>query len=388
MKYISLFSGIGGLEAAGHDPVLCCEIDPACRAVLTTRFPDTVFHDDIVSLSPPKSDLVAGGWPCQDISIAGLGKGLEGKRSSLFFAMLSVAVKSSSESIVAENVPNLLRLNRGRVFQEVLDEFAECGYPNVAWRTLNAREFGLPHQRDRIFIVASKHVRIAKALHRQIPYFQTDPVDDHKSPCAAFYTTAGTQSICYSKGYTPTLKVGSSISIPSPPGVHFGDVVRKMTPEECLRLQGFDPAAFRGVKPADVYRMAGNAVAVPVGQFAMASAIEEGETEIFTTQLFSSKFEAHGLFVAGEITSVVHQPMERARNLSDFIDYNNQEPLSARASAGLVRRLRRSGSPCPSDLYELLCKNGGIEPIPLPEKQKSASGRGQIPSSTQPGLFY
>ena len=75
MKYISLFSGIGGLESSQKPPVLCCESDGDARWVLGRKFPNSELHDDVVSLVPPPADVVAGGWPCQDLSIAGQQRG-------------------------------------------------------------------------------------------------------------------------------------------------------------------------------------------------------------------------------------------------------------------------------------------------------------------------
>lgn len=351
VSYISLFSGAGGLESADSPPVLCCDLEVTSRTVLEDRFPAAEIHDDVTTLSPPKADVVAGGWPCQDLSVAGNRRGLNGERSGLFFELLRVARESKATTIVAENVPNLLTLDKGETFLRVLRSLADEGFDTVAWRTLNARQFHLPHQRRRVFIVASKDPSVPPRLHRPIKRRQPSVAS---VPADAFYTTAGIQSICFSEGFVPTLKVGSSLSIPSPPGVLFGDCVRKATANECLALQGFDPAHFSKVSAKDKYRLAGNAVAVPVGQFVMETVNVDVDPEILRSGAW--KISSAGLCVNGQTFVVddadVSAPL--SQDLGNFLDVTNREPLSTRASAGLLRRLDRSGKPCPERLRWLL----------------------------------
>lgn len=356
MNYISLFSGIGGLESRTVHPELICEIDEAAREVLRRRFPHVPIHPDVNTLEPPAAEVVAGGWPCQDISVAGLRRGLRGERSGLFFAMLRVAEAANAHTIVAENVPNLLSLERGKAFDMVLEALSAAGYAHIAWRTINAREFGLPHERRRVFIVASRYREIAMALHR--PYPQLDESALRGEPgYAGFYWTGGLQSICYSEGYVPTLKVGSSLSIPSPPALHFDGVVRKASTREVLQLQGFDPTEFEGIAEKHVYRMAGNAVAAPVGRWVFDSldAPDPGRVAFAGIMITGE----HGFFDRGVKVAVEHPDYPLATNLSDIVDVSNREPLSERAAAGLMRRLLRSGKPCPPKLMELLLKYAG-----------------------------
>lgn len=363
VRYLSLFSGAGGLESPHHEPVLCCELDPACRIVLGRRFPEATLHDDVTTLRGsrvPRVDLVTGGWPCQDLSVAGTQQGLEGARSGLFFELLRVAQEARATTIVAENVPNLLTLDGERTFRRVLEAFAAAGFATVAWRTMNARSFGLPHQRRRVFIIASKDPSIPPRLHRRLPPIDAEPERGDAEEVAGFYTTAGLQSICFSVGYVPTLKVGSGLAIPSPPGVYFDGCVRKASDAECLRLQGFDPADFEDVASKDRYRMAGNAVAVPVGRFAMESiATEEAPAAIETG---AWRIGPHGMLDEGVVTSLEETFVpEPARNLADFVDLDDRVPLSARAAAGLLTRLDRSGKPCPEELWEALLTAAGDE---------------------------
>lgn len=356
LTYISLFTGIGGLESASARPLLCCELDPACYTVLRRRFGDVPIHSDVRSLHPPKADVVVGGWPCQDISIAGLKRGLAGERSGLFFEMLRVTVEAEAHTLVAENVPNLLSLQRGAVFELLLRTLESSGFKYIAWRTLSAREFGLPHHRERVFIIASKHPEVAMALHRPCEH-DDGLVRPRMIKCNGFYWTAGLQSICYSRGFVPTLKVGSGLSIPSPPAIHFENCARKLTPDECLLLQGFTPAEFTGLKAKDIYRMAGNAVALPVGRFVLRSLDAPSAPQPLTTGFAYAA--PSGFYRDGLLRAIEHSASRLSVSLHEFVDLGNRAPLSARASAGLVARLRRSGKPCPPDLMELLTKYAG-----------------------------
>lgn len=368
MKYLSLFTGIGGLESQASAPILCCELDSRCHEVLRRRFGNQVIlHPNVMSLHPPEADVVAGGWPCQDISVAGLQRGLAGEKSGLFFELLRVASESRAHTIVAENVPNLLVMEKGETFRAVISalsqgcqKFSGPAFPFISWRTLNARQFGLPHHRVRIFIIASFHREIAMALHRSLP--ATAAPAPH-AVAAGFYWTAGIQSLCYSDGYVPTLKVGSSLSIPSPPAIHFGDIVRKATPEECLLFQGFAPSDFAGISAKDVYRMTGNAVAAPVGRWVFgtleAAANQKvrfapKQSDMFGSSTRATKLPEHGFWERGEMRAVIHAPTPLCSSLGAIIDTDNRAMLSARAAGGLLFRLRRSGKPCPAALSDLL----------------------------------
>jgi len=358
MRYISLFSGIGGLESPIHKPILACEIDEDCHPVIERRLQADVVAD-VSMLHPPRADLVTGGWPCQDISVAGDRAGLTGDRSGLFFEMVRVAQEAHASTIIAENVPNLLRLDSGRAFEWVLETFAEAGFPNVAWRTLNARAFGLPHQRRRVFIIASTDYDTAAALHRPIPTFEAD----HSAIRAdGFYWTAGLQSINYSHGFVPTLKVGSSLSIPSPPAVFVEGLVRKITAEEALVLQGFDPSEFEAVSSKAIHRMVGNAVARPVGEWVMSTP-DVNESPEFHVSSFGA-ITPSGVYSDGEILGIQHAEPQLATNLGSFLDLTISEPLSVRAATGLLSRLRRSGKPCPNELRDAL-ERAAVESEPL-----------------------
>lgn len=362
MKTVSLFSGVGGLEADEQADVFC-ELDADCREVLSRRFAGSRIHDDVNTLQPVAGiDAVFGGWPCQDISVAGLRRGLAGSRSGLLFRMIDFARASGAGSIVAENVPNLLKIERGENFRLTLDAFDEAGYPYVTWRVLNARQFGLPHERRRVFIVASQDRKLAMGLLRDIPA-GSDTVIEHPH-AAGFYWTAGTHGINFSRGYSPTLKVGSSLSIPSPPAVFYRDVARVISPLEAIKLQGFNAAPFAECSAKAVHRMMGNAVARPVGRFVAGSlydtAVEVSgtfrpiheDTSLFGDIPAFTRWPPSGIKLGPDLSEYVEpvstQPL--ATNLDEYIDLESRERLSLRAASGLLTRLERSGKACPVDL--------------------------------------
>ncbi len=167
MRFVSLFAGVGGfdlgLERSGHTCVGQVEIDKHAQSVLIRHWPDVPKHDDVTTAIDwadeigltGNVDLVAGGFPCQDLSVAGKRAGLDGKRSGLFYDALAFAKAVKAKTILLENVPGLLSSNKGRDFGVLLTELADAGYSNIEWRILNSQFFGVAQRRRRVFIVAS-----------------------------------------------------------------------------------------------------------------------------------------------------------------------------------------------------------------------------------------
>lgn len=163
MNFISLFSGIGGFdlafERAGMECVAVCEIDKNAQSILRRHFPKAELFDDVrkvgIATHGRKSvDVICGGFPCQDLSIAGKRAGLAGERSGLWFEFARIVDELEPQWVVIENVPGLLSSNRGRDFNVIIQWLAQRGY-GVAWRVLDAQYFGVPQRRRRVFIVAS-----------------------------------------------------------------------------------------------------------------------------------------------------------------------------------------------------------------------------------------
>ncbi|MGO9113032.1 MAG: DNA cytosine methyltransferase [Thermoguttaceae bacterium] len=162
MRFASFFAGIGGFDLgfqrAGMIPAFHCEIDPFCQRILKRHWPEVPLHDDITTLKPrdiPEAELWAGGWPCQDVSHGNAQrKGIHGARSGLFFSFAELARKVRPGWIVMENVSGLLSSDDGAAFESVTEQLEEIGYMGV-WFTCNTLSAGLPHNRERIFLVGS-----------------------------------------------------------------------------------------------------------------------------------------------------------------------------------------------------------------------------------------
>lgn len=153
----SLFSGIGGidlgLQQAGMEIKWQCEKDPWCRNILAKHWPEVPKYEDVTTLDPQAVeyvDVLAGGFPCQDLSVAGKRAGLrEGTRSGLWLEFARLIRGIRPKYVLVENVPGLLA---NHALGRVLGDLAECGY-DAEWDCLSAAAFGAHHRRDRIWIV-------------------------------------------------------------------------------------------------------------------------------------------------------------------------------------------------------------------------------------------
>jgi DNA (cytosine-5)-methyltransferase 1 len=161
VNLLDLFSGIGGfslgLERAGFKTVAFCEIDPFCRRVLAKHWPEVPCYDDVRELNAARLradgigriDAICGGFPCQDISIAGKGAGLAGERSGLWSEYARLVGELRPAFVIVENVAALL----GRGLGTVLGDLATLGY-DAEWHCIPASAVGAHHRRDRVWIVA------------------------------------------------------------------------------------------------------------------------------------------------------------------------------------------------------------------------------------------
>lgn len=160
---LDLFTGIGGITIALKEwvlPIAYCEIDAYCQSVLLQRMqkgelPKAPIWDNIQTLSAPELpeiDIVYGGFPCQDLSVAGFKKGLEGERSSLAFEIFRLVDETKAPFIFLENVPNI----RSNGAERICKELAKRGYDS-RWCCLSAGDVGAPHKRERWFLLAHSH---------------------------------------------------------------------------------------------------------------------------------------------------------------------------------------------------------------------------------------
>ena len=158
MRYFSSFTGVGGFDLAMPKDWECVgfsEIDRYANMVLRQRFPDVKNYGDINAIKwneIPDFEVLFGGTPCQDLSLAGKRKGLVGERSGLFYKFVEALKAKKPKYFVWENVKGALSSSQGRDFIEVLNQFSEAGY-SLWWQVLNAKYFGVPQNRERIFIV-------------------------------------------------------------------------------------------------------------------------------------------------------------------------------------------------------------------------------------------
>jgi DNA (cytosine-5)-methyltransferase 1 len=163
VNYLSLFSGIGGFDLAFTRVGMQCagmvEIDKNCQNVLHRHFEYVHVYDDVKEINGSTYkrgaiDVICGGFPCQDLSIAGKRAGLAGERSGLWYEFARIIDQLEPRWVVAENVPGLLSSNKGADFEIIIRWLAERGY-GMVWRVLDAQYFGVAQRRRRVFIVAS-----------------------------------------------------------------------------------------------------------------------------------------------------------------------------------------------------------------------------------------
>ena len=158
MKYLSLFSGLGAMDLALERAGMTCdaqvEIDKTCRRVLKHHWPDVRRKRDVQKTQGEEGrwDLIVGGFPCQDVSVAGRRAGLAGERSGLFFEFTRILAEARPRWCLVENVLGLLSSNEGRDMGVVLGTLGQLGY-GWAYRVLDAQFFGVAQRRRRVFIV-------------------------------------------------------------------------------------------------------------------------------------------------------------------------------------------------------------------------------------------
>jgi DNA (cytosine-5)-methyltransferase 1 len=155
----SLFSGIGGLElgveaATGARVLWQVERDAWCREVLAKHWPDAVRYDDVCTVNGlPRVDIICGGFPCQDVSVAGKRAGFSGERSSLWREYRRIVADVRPRFVFVENVSGLFTADGGWAFGEVLGDLAALGF-NAEWDVFRASDVGAPHRRERVFLLA------------------------------------------------------------------------------------------------------------------------------------------------------------------------------------------------------------------------------------------
>jgi DNA (cytosine-5)-methyltransferase 1 len=275
-KVVGLFAGVGGLETglarSGHETRLLCEIEPGAVAVLKARHPGVPIHKDVRTLKalPKETELVVGGFPCQDLSQAGKTAGISGSQSGLVGEVFRLLRRQRVPWLLLENVPFMLQLARGRALAVIIAELESLGY-RWAYRVVNTRAFGLPQRRERVLIVAALDEDPRDVLFADETGAPTDEANSW-TLANGFYWTEGVRGLGWATNAIPTLKGGSTIGIPSPPAIVLpsGEIV---TPDlrDAERLQGFPPEwtepAESVSKRSHRWKLVGNAVTVDVAQW-------------------------------------------------------------------------------------------------------------------------
>jgi DNA (cytosine-5)-methyltransferase 1 len=356
MRVAGLFAGVGGLELglakAGLETALLCEIDPRAQAVLRARFPGTPIEPDVEKLAqlPRGIDLLTAGFPCQDLSQAGQTTGIFGRRSGLVRSVFRLIADSRPPWVLIENVPFLLRLDRGRGIAYVVRELERLGY-RWAYRVVDTRAFGLPHRRERVFLLASRDEDPAGYL---LATNTLVPGHEPNEPVAhGFYWTEGTRGLGWAVDAVPTIKGGSAVGIPSPPAIWFPDGSFG-TPDirDAERLQGLPvnwtrPAEEVG-RPSYRWTLVGNAVSVPVARWIGRQLRANRPRPVgFPSRplLRGEPWPAAATGGPGMTRLAVDVgafPVRHARrHLLDFLSFAPR-PLSHRAASGFHQRLQRS----------------------------------------------
>ena len=293
-RTIDLFAGIGGIrlgfEEAGGESIECVftsEWDKHAAITYKANFPNSAVRGDITKIEVdevPDHDILLAGFPCQPFSQAGLKLGFEETRGTLFFDIERILLGKQPRAFLLENVRHLVTHNRGRTFGTILRHLDMAGY-RVYHDILRARDFGLPQNRERVYIVGfldhdtvfrfpektNKGTRVGDILEQNVDekYTISDGLwEGHRRRKACFKKVGyGFGYVLFNSEseYTQTLsaryyKDGSEILIDQGPNKN----PRMLTPRECARLQGFPDSFVIPVSNTQAYRQFGNSVAVPV----------------------------------------------------------------------------------------------------------------------------
>ena len=358
LSLAGVFAGVGGFEVGfarhGYESALLCDADEAALAVLKARFPSAEFSTDVRQLVElPAVDVVTAGFPCQDLSQVGSRKGIDGPNSSLVgfvLELLSADRANAPRWIVLENVPFMLRLHAGRAMSRIVDKLEANGW-SWAYRTVDSRAFGLPQRRRRVVLLASRE------KDPRVPLLGQDagrPQETKRGRRACgFYWTEGNTGIGWAVDAVPPLKGGSGVHIPSPPAIWFRGRRFIGTPSlgDAERLQGFEAgwteaAAEVAAGHRRRWRLVGNAVSVPMSAWLAGRLSAQGSFDAAAGEdlQHGAPWPAAAWGVNGlrRASTVSDWPVrEKYVHLASFLQ-DRAAPLSARATAGFLQRLRNS----------------------------------------------
>lgn len=353
MRVAGLFAGIGGFElglrSAGHSTILLCENDPHASTVLARRFSGVPLHPDVADLEvlPRDADLVAAGFPCQNLSMAGDKSGLDGSKSSIVDHLFRLLQDNHVPWVLIENVYFMLHLAGGAAMDRIVGELEHLGY-RWAYRVVDSRAFGLPQRRRRVFLLAAfTNDPREVLLSDDAPTLAYGP-PDMKRPIA-FYWTEGRSGSGLTTDATPPLKAGSSLAIPTPPAVLLPNG-RVVTPpiDVAERLQGFPAnwsSSLRGRSARHRWRLVGNAVSVPIARWIGERLDRPAQYDpAADVPLDSAKPWPKAAWYDGSrrfTAEVSEYPVRRRRGRLSAFQTERWPDLSVRALRGFVRRARQ-----------------------------------------------
>jgi DNA (cytosine-5)-methyltransferase 1 len=287
-KFIDLFAGIGGfrlaLETFGCECIYTSDFDKYAQIAYIDNFGGEVFGDitQIDEKYIPEHDILCGGFPCQAFSLAGKKQGFDDTRGTLFFDVARIIKEHNPKVLFLENVKNLISHDKGNTFKKIKDTIEELGY-TVYYKVLNAKDFGVPQNRARVYIICFKDpiqfefptppmipVKLGDILEQNVDqkYTISDKLwaghqrrkKEHGEKGNGFgYSLFNSDSTYTSTISARYYKDGSEILIEQ-----IGQNPRKITPREAARLQGFPDNYKINVSDSKAYKLFGNSVAVPV----------------------------------------------------------------------------------------------------------------------------
>ena len=312
MKFFDLFAGIGGfrvgLEAHGHECVGSCEIDKYARKIYGKNFGHEPEYKDVRDIDPKDIqdfDILCAGFPCQSFSIVGNRMGFEDKRGNLFFEIIRLAKEKRTSILLLENVKGLLSHEKGETFRIMLQTLDECGY-DVSWQLLNSRYF-VPQSRERLYVIANLRGSSGRKI---LPLGKVSKRNDKsRKELYAEDECSSTLTATYWKGYgggRPMIKESKPVQMNYRANVNSnmkervqdrdetwtlttnsndftitdGDRVRKLTPTECERLQGFADDWTKGISDTQRWKCLGNAVTTNVVEYIVGHWNDDDLTQV------------------------------------------------------------------------------------------------------------
>jgi len=316
IKYFDAFAGIGGfslgiqqayeLQTMGtqsenspniksatsqhSERPLCVgysEIDKYASAVYQINFPEHKNYGDITKIdwrTVPDFDLLTGGFPCQSFSIAGKRGGFDDVRGTLFFELAKALKEKRPKNFIFENVKGLLSHDNGDTFKTIIATLAELGY-GVEWQVLNSKNFGVPQNRERVYIIGhlggiperqvfpikGEPTKDTRSIGREISYALdanyakgTNTIEKSRRQIVPVLTPDRLEKRQNGRRFKENGDPSFTLTSQDKHGIYDGMRIRRLTPLECERLQGFPDGWTEGVSDSQRYKCLGNAVTVNV----------------------------------------------------------------------------------------------------------------------------